>query len=413
MKKYCKKKKYNQHNTEEKKKMSIAYKNLFITPILLCIVTFFILKLNGNIDWKWAYIFIPLWVIFGLIFIWTAILFTKYQYKVLDLNSVDYHTMVNWRWYADYNVQLGIVIYDCLLCFSIFICLQLDHNINWDWFYIFVPLWVISLTWFYWWNESRKHFRYNNHRTNSLKKNITIATTTTMPIVTPMPLHQQVYNEIHYFSDNNDIDDGDDNDDNVNSPLYIKSGTFSLNFNLKTYQFVISIGIIVFNIFLPLQLDKKTVEDRWSWWIIFLPLWVSLLVWFWSLCSYTFIKTSKSIHIAAVYASQNVPLWIELIIFYITWFIITIFTIVLSIELDHHHGESKDKIDPLTIFSPVIILLCINWWLCFAYIFYYKRELSYYNNNGGGGGGNQSTSAATIGILNKDLMNIKINFNSS
>jgi hypothetical protein len=367
------------------------------------------LKLNGNIDWKWAYIFIPLWFIFGLIFVWTAILFTKYQYKVLDLNSVDYQTMVNWRWYADYNVQLGIVIYDCLLCFSIFVCLQLDHTINWDWFYIFIPLWVISLTWFYWWNESRKYLRNQT----TLKKNVA---TTTKTVTTMLPLqqhmnsyHQQQYNEIHYFSDNNDIDDDNNGSD---SPLYIESGTFSLNFNLKTYQFVISIGIIVFNIFLPLQLDKKTTdEDRWSWWIIFLPLWVSLLVWFWSLCSYTFIKSSKSIHVAAVYTSQNVPLWIELIIFYITWFIITIFTIVLSIELDHHHNnsKSKDKIDPLTIFSPVIILLCINWWLCFAYIFYYKRELSYYNN--GSGGSNQS--AATIGILNKDLMNIKINFNSS
>ena len=402
---------YIKKNTHTKQKMSIAYKNLFITPILLCIITFFILKLNGNIDWKWAYIFIPLWFIFGLIFVWTAILFTKYQYKVVDLNSVDYQTMVNWRWYADYNVQLAIIIYDCLLCFSIFICLQLDHTINWDWFYIFIPLWVISLTWFYWWNESRKHLRRNQ---TTLKKNVAATTVTKI-----IPLqqqqqhmnsyHQQRYNEIHYFSDNNDIDD----DSDIDSPLYIESGKFSLNFNLKTYQFIISIGIIVFNIFLPLQLDKKsTAEDRWSWWIIFLPLWVSLLVWFWSLCSYTFIKTSKSIHVAAVYASQNVPLWIELIIFYITWFIITIFTIVLSIELDHHHHDgSKDKIDPLTIFSPVIILLCINWWLCFAYIFYYKRELSYYNNSG-----NQSTSATaatTIGILNKDLMNIKINFDSS
>jgi len=106
---------YIKKNTHTKQKMSIAYKNLFITPILLCIITFFILKLNGNIDWKWAYIFIPLWFIFGLIFVWTAILFTKYQYKVVDLNSVDYQTMVNWRWYADYNVQLAIIIYDCLL----------------------------------------------------------------------------------------------------------------------------------------------------------------------------------------------------------------------------------------------------------------------------------------------------------
>ncbi|MCJ7636261.1 MAG: hypothetical protein MUO21_02095 [Nitrososphaeraceae archaeon] len=380
--------------------MSIIYKNLIISPILLLIITFFILKLNGNITWDWTLIFIPIWCIFGLIFIWISYLYVTYQYNVLNTTTSD---LVSWRWYNDHNVQLGFVTYICLLYFSIVLALQLDVVIVWDWFVIFIPLWIISLFWFYWW--------YTNRVMKSMKKKIKQHQST--PIHHQhqhqyqthqqqqqhhaLPFNQTYSNEIYYNNNNNTtlIDfDNNNNNDTSNLALYHK---FTLYFNIQTYQFLISIGIIVFNIFLPLQLDKAAA-DRWGWWAVFLPLWISLLIWLWSLCSYTFIKCSKYI---STYSIENAPLWIELIIYYISWISVTVFTIVLSVELD-----GSDPVDPLNIFSPVIILIFLNFWVCFFYIYYYKRELKYlmfssYDNSNENIEQTQQQMTIQINYLNK------------
>jgi hypothetical protein len=325
--------------------MAIAYKNLFIAPILLVFITFLILKLNGNIDWLWSIIFIPIWVVFFLVFIWTC-------HYISSVQTSSVSTLL-----YNINIVLYLIIYVCLLFFSIVFAIQLDGVITWDWFIIFIPIWIIFCMWIYWWYSTQKKndngsVNGHQHYELSLRTN-----NTREPFITNNmnPFHPQLIhnnNYLHHHQTQMPYN-------NLNEP---QSSHIEFGFTLKTYQFIISIGFIVFFVFLPLQLD---LTNKWNWAFVFIPLWVSLAVWLWSLISYTVIKTNANYNVHSVY---DVPLWIELIIYYTICISLILFSILLTVHLN---GKALDYI---TLFSPVLICLVVDFLICFFYIHYYERE---------------------------------------
>lgn len=306
--------------------MSIAHKNLFIAPSWLIFIIFLVLKLNKNIDWLWSIIFIPLWLIFLLILTWTC------YYSIYNENFRVHLIRSN------IYVQLYTIMYICLLFFAIVLTLQLDDVIKWDWFIIFIPLWVIFCMWIYWW--------YNTHRKPI--ENTSLDTSSN---------HQSFTNNTNPYHPNLIYHDVIHPTRNLEEKTFIEFG-----FTLKTYQFIISIGFIVFFIFLPLQLD---LTNKWNWICVFIPLWVSLAIWFWSLLSYTIIKTNYVFNTNTIY---DVPLWIELFIYYILCISWILFSVLMVVHLN---GKSMDY---LTLFIPLLACFMIIFFICFSYINYNQKK---------------------------------------
>src|SRR5579872_2508514 len=102
--------------------MSIAYKTLVVSPILLTQILLIVLKLNGNVHWSYATILFPLWVIFGICFLWAVLSYINYRYKIAPerinatyisntlsispqiVRQQHQSNLVEWRWYEDITV---------------------------------------------------------------------------------------------------------------------------------------------------------------------------------------------------------------------------------------------------------------------------------------------------------------------
>jgi hypothetical protein len=208
--------------------------------------------------------------------------------------------------------------------------------------------------WIYWWYYTQKK---NDNGTSNVYQQYELSTTIRDNfIVNNMnPFHPQLphNNYVHQHQTTMPYN---------NKIVESQSSHIEFGFTLKTYQFIISIGFIVFFVFLPLQLD---LINKWNWALVFIPLWVSLAVWLWSLISYTVIKTNANYNVNSVY---DVPLWIELIIYYTLCISFIFFSILLTVHLN---GKTLDYV---TLFSPVLICLVVDFLICFFYIHYYERE---------------------------------------
>jgi len=178
--------------------MGWVIKLAVVTPLLLLQVVFIIFQLQGSTDWYWSIVFVPIWIVEAFIFLsivaWTVhqVYEDKRRIPVLSILSayvawgamVAFEILVALRiqgdigtswpvvfilaWVCDAAMLVGMGAWNyseslrkppqqqypipkwvftvviLLVVFNIFLSLQLQGLIDWDWGIVFIPLWLID-----------------------------------------------------------------------------------------------------------------------------------------------------------------------------------------------------------------------------------------------------------------------------
>lgn len=198
---FKKREKKTKKKTDDKVKplnMGWVIKFAIVTPLLLLQIVFIIFQLQGSTDWNWAAVFTPLWIVDALIFLsivaWTIAklneekrrmptltLLSAYvawggliAFEILMALEIQGSLKTSWSivfipaWIIDGAFLVGMaawnksersrkppqqqkpiptwlfVVFILFAILNIFLALQLQGTIAWDWGLVFLPLWAID-----------------------------------------------------------------------------------------------------------------------------------------------------------------------------------------------------------------------------------------------------------------------------
>lgn len=258
---------------------------------------------------------------------------------------------LRWDWYWDHNLHFALVSYISSIVFFIFLVLRLEEDVTWNWFAIFIPIWVIGLGWLIWWYKTPKVDPINMlPDAEETDKDLLV-----IKEVTPPPVDNSLVTPTNYPAPPHLQYLSNKGNSGIGEPRVFLVHIFTF----KTYQLFVAVGILIFLIFVANQLELSA-SSKWHWSIVFIPLWISFFIWFCSLVSYTLSKAFKSINI---YSAIDIPLWSELAIYYSLLVFFTAFSIFLAIEL-----ETPNTVSMLTLFSPLLLYFGIVFWISIVYL---------------------------------------------
>ena len=111
----------------------------FVFGWLALIPIFWILRIDETIDWNWATVFVPLWILDGLLLLMVVCCSGKTPDEEEEHEDGD--DKKEHKGIPHYGkIQMGL-----FLLFQIFLVLQLDMTIEWNWFVVFCPWMVMEV----------------------------------------------------------------------------------------------------------------------------------------------------------------------------------------------------------------------------------------------------------------------------
>jgi len=102
------------------------------------LVLFVVLKLDQTIDWSWAVVLIPMWILDLVAIIYLMIFFIFHIRGSRQPLSVNNHLS------KERQVYLMFVFLFKFL-FELLLCLKLDGLMDQKFYYVFIPLWIVML----------------------------------------------------------------------------------------------------------------------------------------------------------------------------------------------------------------------------------------------------------------------------
>ncbi|KAJ3069159.1 hypothetical protein HDU98_007764 [Podochytrium sp. JEL0797] len=129
--------------------MILAMKSMFwaitlLAAVLLLFPIFLSMKVDGKINWNWAAVFSPTFVVLGIAFL--AVLFAPTS----DNDEEDHESDRRQSKSGKLLQKLHNIVYvGCLLIFDVLIPVRLEGTITCSWAAVFVPWWILEASHFF------------------------------------------------------------------------------------------------------------------------------------------------------------------------------------------------------------------------------------------------------------------------
>jgi len=279
-----------------------------------------------------------------------------------------------------WSIRLMIVS-PILLLGTIFILLQVNHNITWNWGIIFIPEWVLFLLWliaivYALIKGAQMEARGHKHVHGELTATIFtfFACITMLLFFIFLTIHLQLGSWPWAV---------------ILSPLWVfmficllYSAAFMNTSNLwiGSMLFLTFVLLGIQGILIVVQIGNLGTPDVWGWGVAFVPLWMTFGIWAASLV-YLIVKRTEHehLHVSTLFRRgsirryyHTVPLtlpvsvtWELITLFAVTWLCLIAFTVLLTIKLD-----SSSSISSIALFTPLVALFGLVFII--AYISYTK-----------------------------------------
>ena len=282
-----------------------------------------------------------------------------------------------------WNVRL-LIISPILLLGTVFLVLKLNGNITWNWGVIFVPEWVCLSFWMiYIIYRFVKGIRAENRGHHQQTGEWTFLMFTIFGWVC-LSLYL-IFITIH-------LETGSWPWPVIFCPIWILiavgmvcsifvSEGRACHLTVLSWLSWMHFGVI--SILVTIQL-MKSIDNRWNWAIVFIPVWTILGIWIWAiLVSVSSVanheKTRKTItYVSNTSTGQSRPLpvtirwesitYVDVSFFVIIWICVALFMILLTIELEH-----PTTIGILGLFSPIICMFGLLFVFCYMFNCYHAH----------------------------------------
>ncbi|KAI8991443.1 hypothetical protein BDF20DRAFT_811873 [Mycotypha africana] len=108
-----------------------------LAGLVIIFVAFLIIRIEYIVPWPWAVVWIPAWIIDGIIFVCIFYIMSK-RMKKRKKQKKDGYIHHN----RQFNDCLIVIYYILALLFQIFIVVRLDEQVTWSAFQIFIPYFI-------------------------------------------------------------------------------------------------------------------------------------------------------------------------------------------------------------------------------------------------------------------------------